>query len=637
MSLRLKLFIGFIGIIITSYLILALLTSRYVTNLYVKEVQTRVRTDLNSAHYIYNGYQKQIDNILQSTAVRRSINKTLQEEIKDGLGDVLGTVYLQSGLDILTLVDLNGNVIFRAHNPDVRGDNISEISIIKKFMQGYKALTGTIIINEKTLENEGIELLKRAEFIVKPTLKSRPGQKLKEKRGMFIAGAVPIISLNKNETIGILLGGYLINNNNEIVDNIKSSVFQDQIYKEKDIGTATIFFDDLRIATNVKQNDNTRALGTKLSSEVYNHVIRDGKIWADRAFVVNDWYLTAYEPIKNPEGNIIGSLYVGLLETPFKHPSKIINLFFIIALSVTSLASLILMYFYTKRLMRPIEHLVTLSKNIMDGNLSTRCTIQPTGEMGLLCRTFNQLAECIEKHEKEIQENAQKQIFQSEKLASVGRMAAGIAHEINNPLTGVLTFAHFLKEKHKDDKQDIEDINVIIKETTRVREIIRGLLNFARQSPANKDTVNINEIIHELLKLLRGQKEFKNIQIIENYEDELPELWADKNQLQQVFINLLLNAGTSINGKGIITIETSTSDQNVHIAISDTGCGIKDEDINKIFEPFFTTKPVGQGTGLGLSVSYGIIEQHGGVIQCESKVGKGSIFNVRIPINNHNS
>ena len=632
MSLRLKIVIGFIVIIITSYIILAFATSTYVNNLYVKEVQTRVRLDLNSAHGIYFRYQERIDNILQAVAIRRSMDQPLHEEVKEELGNVLNNIYHQSGIDILILIDVDGNVVYRAHNPGVKGDNLSEISIIKKLMQEWKPVNGTIVLNEQILEKEGIDLLKRAAVKVKSTPRSRPEQKLTEKRGMFIAAAVPISSLYTNKKLGILFAGYLINNNNEIVDEIKSKIFQDQTYKGKDIGTATIFFDDLRIATNVKQQDNTRAIGSRLSIEVYNHVISEGKIWADRAFVVNDWYLTAYEPIINPEGKIIGSLYVGLLEDPFKYPSRIIIIFFIIALSITSLASLILIFFYTKMMMRPIDHIVKMCRKIISGDLSARCNVNPSGEMGILCRTINQMAESIEQHEKKILDSAQKQIIQSEKLASIGRLAAGIAHEINNPLTGVLTFAHFLKENRANDEKDIEDIDVIIKETTRVRDIIRGLLNFARQSPSNKELTNINEIIQVLLILIKGQKEFRNVQIIEHYEKKLPELLADKNQLQQVFLNLVLNAGESINGKGIITIETSATCQAIKVAISDSGGGIKDEDMDKIFDPFFTTKPVGQGTGLGLSVSYGIIEQHGGVIQCESKVGEGTTFNILLPL-----
>jgi len=632
LSTRFKILSGLIVIIFTSYFTLAFLTTKYVNKIFFKEVQTRVRLDLNSAHDIYNAYIERVDQILQAISIRRSIEKPLSEEIKGDMGKVLTNIYERSGIDMLTLIDLNGNVIFRAHNPDKCGDNISEIPLIQKVKQTWSSCKGTVIIDENILKREGNDLQQRSIIQIKKTQKSLDTPKDIEKRGMVIAAATPFISLNENKIIGILFGGYLINNNNEIVDEIKSRVYQDQKHEGKDIGTATIFFDDVRIATNVMQSDNTRAIGSRLSSEVYNKVIVKSGIWADRAFVVNDWYITAYEPIYNLEGNTIGALYVGLLEEPYKQPQKIIIIFFLLTLSITAFASLILMFFYTKIMMRPVDQIVKMSKKIMNGNLTARCSIRPSGEMGMLCKTIDQMADAFEEHEKRIQRETQMQIGQSEKLASIGRLAAGIAHEINNPLTGVLSFAHLLKNKKTNDEQDIKDIDVIIHETTRVRDIVRGLLDFARQSAPNKEFVNINEIIHQLINLIKNQKEFKKITISENFDKNLPELLADKNLLQQVFLNLILNAAEAITDKGYITISTILTDQKVTISVRDTGCGIKKDDLNKIFDPFYTTKPVGKGTGLGLSVSYGIVQQHEGTIQVESEEEKGTTFTVILPV-----
>lgn len=633
MSTHFKITLGLIVIIFTSYLTLAFLTSRYVNKIFVKEVQTRVRLDLNSAHDIYNDYIDYVDQILQAASIRRTISKPLKEEIKGDLGNVLTNIYQRSGIDILTLVDLNGNVIFRAHNPNKKDDNISEIPLIKKVKQTWTPHKGTIILNEKLLEGEGENFMQRALIQVKTTPKAINTIKTVEKRGMVIAAAVPFISLNENKITGILFGGYLINNNNEIVDDIKSKVFQDQTYEGKDIGTATIFFDDVRISTNVKQKDNSRAIGSRLSSEVYNHVIKKGAIWDDRAFVVNDWFITAYEPIYNTEDEIIGALYVGLLEEPYKQPQKIIIIYFLITLSITAIASIALIFLYTEIMMRPVDKIIKMSRRIMSGDLSARCNIQSSGEMGLLCKTIDQMAGAFEEREKKLHRETQMQIGQSEKLASIGRLAAGIAHEINNPLTGVLTFAYLLKNKKTNDKQDIKDIDVIIQETTRVSDIVKGLLDFARESTPNKELININGLIQQLLKLVKSQKEFRKIKISENFDKNLPEMLADKNQLQQVFLNLILNAGEAINETGSISISTAFADNNIIISIKDNGCGIKNEDLDKIFDPFYTTKPVGKGTGLGLSVSYGIIQKHGGTINFKSKEGEGTTFKVIFPIN----
>ena len=635
MSIRLKLSIGLIIIILVSNVILAAVMTLYVKKVYFTEVQTRVRLDLNSAHIIYNNSIDQIEQVLKAISFRRRISFPLEQEVKGDLGIVLQNIYHESGMDFLTLVGPDGRVIYRAHNTLKNGDDISEMSIIKKALSDQNYTKGTMVVSQDYLNNESEKLARRAIINIEETPKARLISKEIENRGMIIAAVVPFLSLDANDNekmLGLLLGGYLLNNYFEIVDRIKSEAFQGQSYKGEDIGTATIFFDDLRISTNVKRKDNQRAIGSRMSSEVYDCVIKQGKVWADRAFVVNNWYITSYEPILDPDNNIIGSLYVGLLEEPFKEPQKIIIVFFIIMVSISAIASLLLMFFYTRKLLKPIDNIIVMSEKVINGDLTARCCVQSAGEIGKLCNTINQMAEAIEQREKELQKTTQQQIIQSEKLASIGRLSAGIAHEINNPLTGVLTFAHLLKQKEHNSEKDLEDIDIIIRETTRVCEIVRGLLDFARQTPAQKGDINVNDILQQILKLIRRQKEFMNVAIEENYSNNIPIINGDKNQLQQVFLNILLNAGEAISKSGKITISTSSNENHILITIEDTGCGIKKEDLNKIFDPFYTSKPPGKGTGLGLSISYGIIQQHGGDIECESEPGKGTVFNILLPI-----
>ena len=637
MSIRLKLTIGLITIILISNIVLAVITSMYVRSVYFEEVQTRVRMDLNSARDIYNNSVNQIEQVLKAVSYRRRISLPLEKEVKGDLGKVLQNIYDDSGIDMLTLVGTDGRVIYRAHNPEQYGDDVSEISIIKKVLDEGRSAKGTMVISHELLKIECEELSSQAIIKIEDTLKARQVSKKIENRGFIIAAAVPFVSFdneNNEKILGLLLGGYLINNNFEIVDKIKSQVFQDQSYKGEDIGTATIFFNDLRISTNVKNKDNQRAVGSRMSTEVYDHVINKGKVWDDRAFVVKNWHITAYEPIRDPNNKIIGSLYVGLLEEPFKKPQKIIIVFFIIMISLSAFAGLVLMFFYTRKLLKPMDNIMTMSKKIITGDLTARCNIHSSGEMGILCKTINSMAEAIEQREKELQRVTQQQISQSEKLASIGRLSAGIAHEINNPLTGILTFAHLLKQKKSNNEEDIKDVDVIVRETTRIRDIVRGLLDFARQTPFEKEFLDINEILHQILNLFKSQKEFGKIVIEDNYSENIPNYYGDKNQLQQVFLNIILNAGEAISNNGTITIDTSIEDNMIVIAIKDNGCGIKKENLDMIFDPFYTTKPVGKGTGLGLSISHGIVEQHAGYIKCESEEGIGTTFSIFLPIKN---
>jgi len=220
---------------------------------------------------------------------------------------------------------------------------------------------------------------------------------------------------------------------------------------------------------------------------------------------------------------------------------------------------------------------------------------------------------------------------EAEKLAAVGRLAAGVAHEINNPLTGVLTFAHLLRDKENMDDQDREDLNLIIHETTRASEIVRGLLDFARERPAEKEPLDVNDVIRRTVRLLGNQQAFQQITLDENLQDDLPQVEGDRNQLQQVLLNLSLNACEAMPQGGTLSISTSVQNGTVTVKVADTGCGIKKEHLDRVFEPFFSTKPVGEGTGLGLSVSYGIVRQHDGALEVESEEGKGTTFTILLP------
>lgn len=251
--------------------------------------------------------------------------------------------------------------------------------------------------------------------------------------------------------------------------------------------------------------------------------------------------------------------------------------------------------------------------------------------MGDLCEAVDAMADAVLNREEQLKQATSQQIGRSEKLASVGRLAAGIAHEINNPLTGVLTFAHLLRDKPNMSDEDREDLNLIINETTRVSQIVRGLLDFAREHPSRKEALDLNEIIQKTVKLIRNQKEFKNIVIDQNLTDPLPQVDGDINQIQQVLLNLTLNACEAMPQGGTMTISTLTRENHVLIRIEDTGHGIAPDDLDQIFEPFFSTKLPGKGTGLGLSVSYGIIQQHGGYIEVQSEQNKGAVFTIFLP------
>ncbi len=230
----------------------------------------------------------------------------------------------------------------------------------------------------------------------------------------------------------------------------------------------------------------------------------------------------------------------------------------------------------------------------------------------------------------------ERQLLRSEKLSSLGKLSAGIAHEINQPLTGVLTFAHLLLKKFKNDEKTRKDLEIIVRETTRIRGIVQGILDFARETPMQKKPRRIEQVLDQTLEIIVHQQRFFGIELVKKYDPLLPEVVIDSNLMEQVFMNIILNALDSMCGSGTLTVKTGASDGWVEIDLSDTGKGMPEEIIDKIFDPFFTTKDSteGMGMGLGLAVSYGIVKNHNGDIQVTSKPGKGTTFTIRLPLDN---
>ncbi|MCE5194107.1 MAG: HAMP domain-containing protein [Nitrospiraceae bacterium] len=301
----------------------------------------------------------------------------------------------------------------------------------------------------------------------------------------------------------------------------------------------------------------------------------------------------------------------------------------------------------------PLNMLTQGMKRVSAGELDFVLDITTKDEIGELANVFNTMTTDLSKAKlliiewgntlekkvaektKEIQKT-QEQLVHSEKLASLGRMAAGVAHEINSPLTGIVTFGHLLLKKFPHGSQEKDDVEVIIEQANRCSSIIKGLLGFSRGTYSEKTIVNINDILNTTLHMVKHRMDFFDIKLLVNLADALPPVKADASQIQQVFLNIILNAADAMEGKGTLTINTrkvvETDGVYAEIEFTDTGSGISDKDLAKLFEPFFTTKPVGKGTGLGLAVSHGIIQDHGGRIHVRTSLGKGTSFFVRIPV-----
>jgi two-component system NtrC family sensor kinase len=310
----------------------------------------------------------------------------------------------------------------------------------------------------------------------------------------------------------------------------------------------------------------------------------------------------------------------------------------------------------------PLKDLESGAAKITFGELDHAIPIRSNDEFGHVAATFNQMTTALNESKLEMKDlilsleskveqrtrelfAAKAEVAQGEKLASIGVLASGIAHELNNPLTGVLTFTSLMRKKTPDGSEDAEDLDLVIRETKRCASIIRRLLDFAREKVPVKGFFNLNRVVEDTVRFVERPASLRQIEITTDLDPKLPQVWGDADLLKQVIMNLLVNAEQAIAGKGSITVQSRSRAMPdpdrpgvepvnmVEVSVSDTGCGIPQANLQRIFDPFFTSKEVGKGTGLGLSVSYGIVKAHGGKIDVESIVGAGTTFRVQLPVN----
>ncbi|MDI6733381.1 MAG: cache domain-containing protein [Planctomycetota bacterium] len=643
-SLRTKVIISLVIVVIITGAIATIIGVYLIGEGIVKQAQDKVRTDLNSAREIYLHELNNVKTIVRLTAERFYIRDALIKNDLEKLYSETAAVREREELDILTVLDKDGRVILRPRNPSLIGDDQTHSPIVRKVLTEKESCAGTEIITKEEMVKCSSSLVEQAYFRVIPTPHAKPTDKTEETAGMVIKAAAPILDYDGN-LLGLLYGANLINRNYKIVDKIKETVFQGQMYKGKEIGTATIFQGDLRVSTNVKTKEGERAIGTRIAADVGEQVLVKCKPWIERAFVVTDWYFTAYEPIRDLEGSIIGILYVGILESKFTDKKKE-TIWLLVTITVIGIIiAFIVAYFLVKSITSPLGRLVNTAHQLAKGDFNQAVGVNSEDEIGKLSKAFNFMISSIKERDEKLKQHTQEVVVRSERLAMIGQLAAGVAHEINNPLAGLRTYVKLLNKEITDlglpESNFPKYLSLMERETIRCSEVVRNLLNFARQTDSRPQLVDINHILNEALSFIEHQIIMLDLKVEKNYST-LPQTIADFSQLQQVFMNIVLNACESMSSKGTLSLSTrhlpaplslergEAEDNQIEVKISDTGSGIAQEILPHIFEPFFTTKK--KGTGLGLSVAYGIITQHKGTIEVDSVVGSGTAFIVKIPV-----
>jgi two-component system, NtrC family, sensor kinase len=348
-----------------------------------------------------------------------------------------------------------------------------------------------------------------------------------------------------------------------------------------------------------------------------------------------EWVMEVNQPFIF-SGKSWGAAKIGFDAQPIR--DEISDVFFLLFGATILLTSivLIILFLAINHMTSSLEKLVhEIDKIDFISDVDISLPIQHD-EIGFLYHHFGLLKERLDNSKKDL-EKAQKQIYQAEKLASIGRLASGVAHQVNNPLNGIKSCLYAIQQKQIDNPQVKEYLELINEGIDNIETVVKKLLGFARQQTISENLIDINDVITKVTNLFDIRLKEKMIEIKLNLADNLHEIQIDYHLFQEVIMNLLLNSSDAIEKEGTIIINTGEEDaSHIFIEISDTGCGIKHEDLKKIYDPFFTTKEVGTGTGLGLSVCLGIIESHGGKIDVHSTEGEKTVFKITLPYSKEN-
>ncbi len=618
---------------------------------------SKVNGDLTIAHqYLTQLLVNTGDHI---TTLGQSV--TFAESLKSGdpetLADLLSDTAMTRNLDFLYLTASDGRLIAAAEGHGPPASDVSEPIFVSA--RNGTPLTAIDVLTAPELAAINPVLAERAAFSLIATPNAMPKADAKSTSGMVVHSASPVTLTNGQR--GILVGGILLNRNLDFIDTINDLVYQEASLPDGSRGTATLFLDDVRVSTNVRLFEGSRALGTRVSEIVRAAVLGQGRTWLDRAFVVNDWYISAYEPILDSHEERVGMLYVGFLETPFRQ-SKLATLVAICAaFLVVTVISIPLFLKWAGSIFRPLEKIVETIGAVEAGDMGARTGTKPANdEIGRVASHLDDLLDRIEQREAELRgfneelnervdartselkatnkqlEDMTRQLVMSEKLAAIGEITAGVAHEINNPIAVIQGNLEVLRAIIGEKAKDAEtELRLIDEQTDRVSQIVTRLLQFAKPeeySGAEASSLP-GEAVESCMPLVRHL--LKKNEIGFEFEDRASfQVAISRTELQQVLINLMVNAIHAMPEGGLLSVTAEdcslAGDNGVEITVSDTGGGIPAQELQRIFDPFYTTKK-GKGTGLGLSITQMLVMRLGGRIAVESEPGQGTRFKIQLP------
>ncbi len=607
-TLKTRILLSFFIVILFLGVIIALHRIYVIKHNIIDRAQQQVKNDLKVALYFYSG---QIE--LMQTAFNFFVFK---EEDLSRLKENLGLDYLYA----------------------VEKEEIKQVEseIVKRAFQEKKGIGGTRIIGEQELQKMGPEVVQKSNIPVHETLLARPSDLRLLRKAMAIDYAQPILD-GAGNVEAIIYGGRILNRDYALVDKIRNSVFENQFYQGRPVGTVTIFLDDIRVATNVLNKAGERAIGTRVSKEVYDIVIGSGQTWLDRAFVVTDWYLTAYEPIKNIEGKIIGILYVGILEKPFTDLQKNILVVLFLLMVLAIFLAMVLSYILASSITQPVTQMLNATQKVSQGNLEFKLrTTTSIRELDELAASFNEMAQKVKEREDSLE-------ISNQKLTALNKsyldLIGFVTHELKGILASLILNAYAVRDGILGliNPKQRQALDAVAKNLEYFDATVKNFLNLSRiekgEMSLDKKPLRLKRDVFDLaIESFMKQAEEKEMQITNNLSPDLT-IMADGDMLQIVADNLVGNAIKYGKPSGKIVFNSQIEDGQVQVEVYNDGRPIRQEEKERLFKKFSRLNTPGaqksKGTGLGLFITKEIIEKHGGTIWVEPRE-EGNSFIFRI-------